>query len=136
MQNKIIDILWEKLRPIVKSELTNTKISLDAAEYRLDDLGAIIKKSEFGLKTKLGWNIDHTFPISKGGDDNIENLEALHWENNEAKKDSFPTFAYTTAAKKPIIKAENECKPRVRLTFSTHTLNSLSKLYPQILQIV
>ncbi|GAB2806106.1 HNH endonuclease [Ferruginibacter profundus] len=132
MKNKI-ETLWDKLRPIVKSDLTNTEISLDEAHYRLDDLGAIIKKSEFGLKTEFGWNIDHIFPISKGGDNNIENLEALHWKNNEAKGDSFPTFDYTTSAKKPITKAENESKPRVRLTFSTDTLGSLSKLYPQIL---
>jgi 5-methylcytosine-specific restriction endonuclease McrA len=135
VQNRI-DILWDKLRPIIKSKSTDTEISLDESEFRLDDCGAIVRKSEFGQKTDFGWNIDHILPISKGGDDKIENLDALHWRNNEAKGNSFPTFSYTTAAKKPLIKAENETKLRVRLTFSKTTLDSLAGLYPDIYRII
>ncbi len=135
MKNKI-DILWDKLRPIVKSKLTDTEITLNESDYRLDDLGAIIKKTEFGEKTEFGWNIDHRLPVSKGGDNNIENLDALHWHNNEAKGNSFPTFSYTTAAKKPLIKPENESKLRIRLSFSESTLQSLSNLYPHIYNLM
>jgi hypothetical protein len=59
-------------------------------------------------------------------------LDATHWRNNEAKSDDFPTFAYTTAAKKPLNKIENETKLRVRCTFSKSSLNDLKSVYPEI----
>ncbi len=65
----------------------------DSNMIRKDCCGALILKSEFGNRnSKFGWEIDHVYPLSKGGDDNFLNLRPMQWENNVAKGDSFPVY--------------------------------------------
>lgn len=86
-----IDAAWEKGFTI------NGK---DANTYRTDACGALMKKSEHGEKTKLGWQIDHIFPKSKAEErgysedeyNHIENLRPMHWENNNSKNDDYPKY--------------------------------------------
>jgi hypothetical protein len=65
------ETLWESQREVGEVALLqskfDSKIKLDPDEYRLDDLGAIIKKSEQGKNSEFGWTVDHIFPLSKGG---------------------------------------------------------------------
>lgn len=35
----------------------------------------------------FGWNIDHILPTSKGGTDDNNNLEIMHFKNNQMKSD-------------------------------------------------
>ena len=44
-----------------------------------------IRRDHYGVFSKFGWQIDHIKPKSAGGDDSIDNLQALHWRNNKSK---------------------------------------------------
>lgn len=71
-----------------------TKVpGFDPSMIRKDSCGALIVKSEYGNRnSKFGWEIDHAYPLSKGGDDDISNIRAMQWENNVAKGDDFPVY--------------------------------------------
>ena len=57
-------------------------------EYRRDYCGALIRFSDYGnTSSSFGWEIDHIWPKSLGGGDEISNLQALHWLNNRSKGD-------------------------------------------------
>jgi 5-methylcytosine-specific restriction endonuclease McrA len=45
---------------------------------------------ELPRTSKLGLTVDHVIPISKGGDDNIENLRPAHWICNIRKSNKLP----------------------------------------------
>jgi hypothetical protein len=58
-------------------------------EFRRDISGFAMKFSDFGNQTSMyGWEIDHIFPVALGGNDNIANLQPLHWTNNLDKGDT------------------------------------------------
>lgn len=56
--------------------------------WRRDKCGRAMKYSDHGdRQSKYGWEIDHINPVANGGDDNINNLQPLYWENNVDKGD-------------------------------------------------
>jgi hypothetical protein len=133
MQSKL-ELLWNDLRPVNKEHWPEANFDLDMNEYRFDDFGAIIKKSEYGKMTSFGWTIDHIFPLSKGSSDNIVNLRLLHWENNQAKGDDFPLVNWTTSRKIDGKTLENESYKRMRVTYPQEILSQLSNIYPRVYQ--
>lgn len=83
---QIIQQVWDKAT-IVKGYNPNL--------WRQDFAGAWIRRDAYGTMMNLGWEIDHLCPTSKGGSDDIDNLNALHWKNNRKKGDDYPEF-YTS----------------------------------------
>lgn len=60
--------------------------------FRLDACGALIMRDKYGKVNPYGWEIDHVFPLSLGGDDHFDNLRALHYENNRSKENDYPSY--------------------------------------------
>lgn len=60
--------------------------------YRKDKCGALIQRDRYGMTIRRGWEIDHIIPREHGGTDLLSNLQALQWQNNRAKSDSYPAI--------------------------------------------
>ena len=61
-------------------------------DYKRDTCGALIKYSDYGRGGSYGWEIDHIMPVSKNGTDALNNLQPLHWENNQHKANNYPNW--------------------------------------------
>jgi hypothetical protein len=88
--NKQIQDVWEK---------GTTVENYDSTKYRKDLAGAWIARNDYGKETQLGWQIDHVYPSSKGGDENLINLRPMHWENNQSKADDYPKYKTVKSSK-------------------------------------
>lgn len=60
-----------------------------SSKYRQDKFGTVMYKSSYGKNTPNGWEIDHSKPVSKGGTNHINNLQAMNTRNNRAKSDAY-----------------------------------------------
>lgn len=69
------DAVWEKGQVI-----SNKNPDM----YRKDPCGNTIYKSSYGNDTKMGWNIDHITPQSKGGSHSLRNLQAMQSNANKS----------------------------------------------------
>ena len=73
------------------TEIIQEGKKFDKRIWRYDKCGSIMKYSDYGnTDSEYGWEIDHIIPTSKGGSDNLDNLQPLQWENNRKKGDTSP----------------------------------------------
>jgi hypothetical protein len=82
----LIEAVWQKATP-----------EAGYTGFRKDACGASMQRGKYGKTEKWGWEIDHVKPVSKGGTDDLSNLQPLQWENNRKKGDDYPH--YTCAVK-------------------------------------
>lgn len=78
-----ISKVWEK---------AGTVDGFDPKMYRRDACGALIMRDKYGKMNPFGWEIDYIYPQSLGGDDQIDNLRAMHYMNKRSKRDDYPSY--------------------------------------------
>lgn len=71
--------VWNKAKPIKGK---NPKV------YRQDPYGNTMCYNSYGQYTPMGWQLDHIKPQSKGGSNDIRNLQALTSKMNNKKSNS------------------------------------------------
>jgi hypothetical protein len=64
----------------------------DSSKYRKDVCDAWMQRDKYAEQVGLGWEIDHVYPVSKGGTDDLNNLRPMQWENNRSKADNYPDY--------------------------------------------
>ena len=84
-----VEQVWEKATRVA---------GYDPNKWRKDFAGAWIGRAYYGMLGKYGWEIDHLKPVVLGGTDDLENLNALQWQNNRSKGDDYPNFTTTIQA--------------------------------------
>jgi len=71
----------------------------DPSRTRKDICNALIDYDKHGKQVSRGWEIDHIKPISKGGSDDIQNLQPLQWENNRKKTEDYPVDSFCVVSR-------------------------------------
>lgn len=80
----VIDAVWEKA---IVVEGYNKEL------YRHDFAGAWIARAAYGdVNSNFGWEIDHVYPVDKGGDNHFVNLRPMQWKNNRSKGNDYPRY--------------------------------------------
>jgi len=70
----------------------------DPSIWRKDFAGAWIRRDQYNQQGKYGWVVDHLIPTSVGGNSSMDNLRALHWQNNQRKGNDYPVFFTSVTA--------------------------------------
>ena len=78
---KEIDSVWDKGKKVKNK---------DPKLYRMDNYDNLIYKPSYGKNTKMGWEIDHKNPISKGGLNHLRNKQHLQTKTNKSKSNKYP----------------------------------------------
>ena len=81
--NKLVQQVWEKAQQVD---------NINPNYLRKDIAGAWIGREAYNTETPYGWRIDHIEPIEMGGKDELDNLQPLHWQNDESKSYDYPKY--------------------------------------------
>ena len=73
----------------IEAVWSRASLSSEHPPMRVDAYGALIWKAGFGnMNSKFGWEIGRRRPLANGGADELDNLQALQWENNRRNGES------------------------------------------------
>jgi hypothetical protein len=61
----------------------------DPRLYRKDIYGNLMYYHSYGKNTAMGWVIDHSKPVSKGGTDHLNNLQPMNYHANLVKSNNY-----------------------------------------------
>lgn len=108
------DIQVDITNPQVIQEIWEKGIVVDGYDenlYRQDFAGAWMARDKYGnTESLLGWEIDHVYPIAKGGDNHLINLRPMNWQNNKSKGDDFPNYRAVVVAEKSVnVQTDVDC---------------------------
>ncbi len=78
-QKQTKHVVWSKAKPVRGK---------DPKRYRRDPTGKVIYKAAYGKTSAQGWQVDHIKPKSRGGSNDIRNLQALSSKVNLSKGNS------------------------------------------------
>jgi hypothetical protein len=113
---QIIDEAWTKATIVANA---NPDV------LRKDACGAWIRRDMYLVRnSEYGWEIDHIFPMSKGGTTRKENVRALQWQNADSKGDDYPYYTAQVTADnlKNVVQIQS-------LTVNIKVRERLSKIY-------
>lgn len=116
MTDEIINSAWERAAVVD---------NYDPNQFRKDACGAWIIRNHYGNQSSIyGWEVDHVYPQSLGGDDNPINLRAMQRDNNRSKGDDYPSYtAFIQSEGNKNIRKEGQ------FTVNEALRTQLSKLY-------
>ena len=60
--------------------------------FRKAECGASMQREKYGKQSQWGRGIDHIKPVSKGGADDLSNLQPVQVKNSRHKADEWPNF--------------------------------------------
>lgn len=82
-------LVWNKGAPV---------LGRDPNHWRKDTCGHLMHYLDHGdTNSQYGWEIDHIYPASKGGTNDLSNLQPLYWANNRRKGDTYPWYCENAA---------------------------------------
>ena len=115
-EESTIQFVWEK---------GITVKDFDPNLVRKDACGAWIVRNAYGNRNNVyGWEIDHVYPISLGGDDDEKNLRPMQWENNKSKSNDYPSYVAAIQAEE-----NGNIQKNVQYTINEDLQKELSALY-------
>ena len=73
----------------IEAVWSRAPISGEHPPMKVDAYGALIWRGGYGnTNSKFGWEIGYKRPPAKGGQDDLDNLQPLQWENDQRNGES------------------------------------------------